>query len=95
MPATTLKPMIANMRPAGSACATNTGIISSDVARMTETSVPADTTRAAYSVPAIAEKPHCGSAPSRAPTMGPDLSARAMMRSVRPPAACSSASIAR
>ena len=62
---------------------------------MTAMSVPTVITRAEKSVAAMAENPHWGSAPSRAPTMGPDLSALAMMRSALPDALCSSASMAR
>ena len=55
----------------GTCSASNSGSISSEVERNTATNVPKVTTRPAYSVAAIAEKPHCGTMPSNEPTTGP------------------------
>ena len=73
----------------------NTGTISSEVERITATSVPIVMTRPEKSVAAMAENPHCGTAPSAAPTAGPAAPARETISSMRFPAECSSASIAR
>ena len=51
----------------------NIGSISSDVLRKTEMSVPAVMTPPEYRLAAPAEKPHCGTSPSPAPSRCPYL----------------------
>ncbi len=84
-----LMPKIIPMVPAGTCSATSMGSISSDVERNTATKVPSVTMRPAYSVDAIAEKPHCGTTPKMAPTAGPAAPARRIAAFTRLPAACS------
>ena len=79
----------------GTCSASNSGSISSEVERNTATNVPKVTTRPAYSVAAIAEKPHCGTMPSSEPTTGPVAPARLMAPLTRSPATCSKVSRAR
>ena len=58
MPTTTFSAMSEPMVESGACPARNTGIISSDVERITAMSVPTLTTPPAKSVAAMAEKPH-------------------------------------
>ena len=51
----------------------NTGIISSEVDIKIAISVPRVITLPAYRLDAAVEKPHCGTAPSKAPITGPAL----------------------
>ncbi len=76
MPMTILAPMILRMTSNGTCSARKMGSISSDVERNTANSVPSVMTRPAHSVAAAAENPHCGTAPTTAPTTGPAAPAR-------------------
>ena len=95
MPIISFTPMIFRMVAGATCSARKMGSISSEVDRNTANSVPSVMTRPAHSVAAAAEKPHCGTMPTSAPTTGPAAPARRTASSALSPALCSSHSIAR
>ena len=95
MPIISFTPMIFRMVIGATCSARKMGSISSEVDRNTANSVPSVMTRPAHSVAAAAEKPHCGTMPTSAPTTGPAAPARRTASSALSPALCSSHSIAR
>ena len=76
MPIISFTPMIFRMVIGATCSARKMGSISSEVDRNTANSVPSVMTRPAHSVAAAAEKPHCGTMPTSAPTTGPAAPAR-------------------
>ena len=95
MPMTTFAPMMERMVLPGTASARKMGSISSEVDRNTAKSVPSVMTRPAHSVAATAEKPHWGTTPRKAPTMGPAAPACRIAAWVFSPVLCSSHSMAK
>ena len=69
------------------------GSASSDVARNTATSVPAETKPPLNSCAHAAEKPHCGMQPAAAPSSGPNRPARRTAPTSLSAARCSRYSI--